>query len=223
MIAASNDIGAARLILQENILGGTCARVCPTETLCEQACVRNDQDHRPVNIGLLQRHAVDAAMAADKQFFTRKPDSGKRVAIVGAGPAGLACAHGLAREGHTITIFEALPKGGGLNEYGLAAYKMLDNFASREMQWLLDIGGIEIKFGQPLGVIVQLDQLRKDYDAVFVGVGLGLPNSLRIADEDLDGVIDSVDYIADLRQTDDLSKLPVGRRGGGDRRRYDCN
>ena len=151
MIKAGNNFGAARLILQENIIGGSCARVCPTETLCEEACVRNDQDHRPVSIGLLQRHAVDAAMAADKQFFSRLPDTGKRVAIVGAGPASLACAHGLARQGHSVSIYEAREKSGGLNEFGLAAYKMLDDFAHREIEYIVAIGGIDIRYGQRLG------------------------------------------------------------------------
>ena len=219
MIQAGNDIGAARLILQENIIGGSCARVCPTEELCEQACVRNDQDHRPVEIGLLQRHAVDAAMAADKQFFERAPDTGKRVAIVGAGPASLSCAHGLARHGHSVTIFEAKQKGGGLNEYGLAAYKMLDDFANREINYILAIGNIEIRYGQRLGDNVDLASLHNDFDAVFLGIGLGSVNNLGLENETVDGVMNAVDYIAQLRQSENLADLPVGKRvvviGGG--------
>ena len=219
MIKAGNNFGAARLILQENIIGGSCARVCPTETLCEQACVRNDQDQRAVSIGLLQRHAVDAAISADKQFFQRQLDSGKRVAIVGAGPASLACAHGLARQGHSITIFEAHEKSGGLNEYGLAAYKMLDNFASREIEYILAIGGIDIRYGQRMGTDFDLASLQQNYDAVFLGMGLGGVNNLDLADEDADGVMNAVDYIARLRQSENLAELPVGRRvvviGGG--------
>jgi len=172
MISTENNIGAARLILEENILGGSCARVCPTETLCEQSCVRNDQDQRPVSIGLLQRHAVDAAMAADKQFFERAADTGKRIAIVGAGPASLSCAHGLACKGHSVTILEACEKNGGLNEYGLAAYKMLDDFASREIEYILAIGNIDIRYGQRLGADFDLVDLQSDYDAVFLGIGL---------------------------------------------------
>jgi dihydropyrimidine dehydrogenase (NAD+) subunit PreT len=219
MIQAGNDIGAARLILQENIIGGSCARVCPTEDLCEQACVRNDQDHRPVEIGLLQRHAVDAAMAADKQFFERAADTGKRIAIVGAGPASLSCAHGLARHGHSVTIFEAKQKGGGLNEYGLAAYKMLDDFASREINYILAIGNIEIRYGQRLGDNVDLASLHNDYDAIFLGVGLGSVNNLGLENETVDGVMNAVDYIEQLRQSENLADLPVGKRvvviGGG--------
>ncbi len=219
MIKAGNNFGAARLILQENIIGGSCARVCPTETLCEEACVRNDQDQRPVSIGLLQRHAVDAAISAGKQFFQREPDSGKRVAIVGAGPASLACAHGLARQGHAVTIFEAREKGGGLNEYGLAAYKMLDNFASHEIEYIVAIGGIDIRYGQRLGDDFDLAGLHRDYDAVFLGMGLGGVNDLGLADEEVDGVMNAVDYIARLRQSENLADLPVGQRvvviGGG--------
>ena len=219
MIKSGNNAGAARLILQENIIGGSCARVCPTETLCEQACVRNEQDHRPVSIGLLQRHAVDAVIDAGQQFFIRAPDTGKHVAIVGAGPAGLSCAHGLARHGHRVTIFEAREKSGGLNEYGLAAYKMLDNFASREIEYITAIGGIDIRYGQHLGEDFDTTSLLEEFDAVFLGMGLGGVNSLNLADEGADGVMSAVDYIAQIRQSGNLAELPVGRQvvviGGG--------
>ncbi len=219
MIKSGNNSGAARLILQENIIGGSCARVCPTETLCEQACVRNEQDHRPVSIGLLQRHAVDAAINAGQQFFSRAPDTGKRVAIVGAGPAGLSCAHGLARQGHQVTIIEAREKSGGLNEYGLAAYKMLDDFASREIEYIAAIGGIEIRYGQHLGDDFDTGSLLNEFDAIFLGMGLDGVNSLNLANEEVDGVMSAVDYISQIRQSGDLSELPVGRQvvviGGG--------
>ena len=114
-------------------MGGMCARVCPTETLCEEACVREAAEGKPVQIGLLQRHAVDAQMATGKTPFSRAAPTGKRVAIVGAGPAGLACAHALAVAGHEATIFEKREKSGGLNEYGVAAYKTPDDFAAREV------------------------------------------------------------------------------------------
>jgi dihydropyrimidine dehydrogenase (NAD+) subunit PreT len=120
-IAADNDRGAAETILSANILGGMCARVCPVETLCEEACVREHAEGKPVRIGLLQRHATDALIRTGEQPFTRAPSTGKRVAVVGAGPAGLSCAHRLAMLGHAVTLFEARPKLGGLNEYGIAA------------------------------------------------------------------------------------------------------
>ncbi len=219
-IATGNSLGAARTILEANIMGGMCARVCPTETLCEEACVREAAEGKPVRIGLLQRHAVDAQMATGKTPFARSAPTGKRVAVVGAGPAGLACAHALALEGHEVAIFEARAKSGGLNEYGIAAYKTPDDFAAREAAFILSIGGISVKHGLALGRDISLDALRRDYDAVFLGVGLGATNKLGLAGEgELANVIDAVDYIAELRQAKDLTKLPVGRRivviGGG--------
>ncbi len=219
-IAADNALGAARTILESNILGGMCARVCPTETLCEEACVREAAEGKPVRIGLLQRHAVDAQMATGKQPFARKLATGKRVAIVGAGPAGLACAHALAVSGHSPVIFERREKPGGLNEYGIAAYKTPEDFAAREVAFVLSIGGIEVRHGVALGRDFSLEDLRARYDAVFLSVGLPGVNKLGLPDEDkLANVVDAVDYIAELRQAKDLTKLAVGRRvvviGGG--------
>ena len=219
-IAADNRTGAAKTIFDANIMGGMCARVCPTETLCEEACVREAAEGKPVQIGLLQRYATDAVIDAGKSPFTRAAPTGKRVAIVGAGPAGLACAHTLAVAGVEATVFEARGKPGGLNEYGIAAYKTLDDFAAREAAFILSVGGIEAQYGVALGKHVTLDELRRDYDAVFLGLGLGATNKLGLPNEDdLENVVDAVDYIALLRQTEDKTTLPVGRRvvviGGG--------
>jgi dihydropyrimidine dehydrogenase (NAD+) subunit PreT len=219
-IADGNLRGSAQTILDSNPLGGMCARVCPTENLCEAVCVRNTQEDRPVAIGRLQRHAVDALLeSARPQIFTRAPSTGKKVAVVGAGPAGLACAYTLAREGHDVVVFDAKPKAGGLNEYGLASYKTPGNFAQREVQWLLDLGGIAIQNDWTLETPAQLAMLRQDFDAVFLGMGLSTTQPLGVAGENLQGVQDAVDFIAALRQTADLSTLPVGRRvvviGGG--------
>jgi glutamate synthase (NADPH/NADH) small chain len=141
------------------------------------------------------------------------------VAVVGAGPAGLACAHVLARLGHQVVVFDARPKAGGLNEYGLASYKTPDNFAQREVQWLLDIGGIEVRHGWKLETSAQLAALQQDYDALFLGMGLAATHQLNVPGESLAGVHDAVDFIAALRQSADLATLPVGRRvvviGGG--------
>ena len=219
-IADGNLRGAAHTILEANPLGGMCARVCPTEVLCEQACVRNKQEDKPVEIGQLQRYATDHLMAdPGKPLFTRAAPSGKRVAVVGAGPAGLACAHGLARLGHEVVLMDAQPKLGGLNEYGLATYKTVDDFAQKEVQWLLSIGGITVRHGTVLGREVHLHGLCADFDAVFLGLGLGGVNSIGIAEPQATGVRNAVDFIAELRQAQDLSQVPVGRRvvviGGG--------
>ena len=148
-IADDNIRGSAHAILSANPLGGMCARVCPTEVLCEQACVRNTLEDKPVEIGLLQRYATDAYFAKPgAPLFTRAPVTGRTVAIVGAGPAGLACAHGLARLGHHVVMFDGNPKPGGLNEYGLATYKTTGGFAQKEIDWLLSIGGIEVRSNQ---------------------------------------------------------------------------
>jgi glutamate synthase (NADPH/NADH) small chain len=218
-IQAGHPKSAAKTIFDQNIFGGMCARVCPTETLCEEVCVRNTAEGKPVKIGQLQRYATDAAMAGGKQAYARAKVTGKRVAVVGAGPAGLACAHRLAMHGHAVTVFERAKKSGGLNEYGIAAYKAVDHFAAREVDFILSIGGIEVKHGQTLGKKIKLDELRRDYDAVFLGVGLAGVNALGAKNEDVEGIADAITYIAGLRQARDLSKLPVGRRvvviGGG--------
>lgn len=218
-IAQDNLRGAAHTILESNPLGGMCARVCPTENLCEGSCVRLTKDEKPVEIGLLQRYATDAHMAKPgAPLFKRAAPTGKKVAVVGGGPAGLACAHGLARRGHDVTIYEARSKLGGLNEYGLATYKTAGNFAQKEIDWLLSIGGITAKTGQMLGRDITLDSLLAQHDAVFLGMGLAGVNALGVTEPQLKGLRDAVDFIAELRQTDPAA-MPVGRRvvviGGG--------
>lgn len=219
-IAQSNDRGAAEVILRANVLGGTCSRVCPTETLCEQACVRNAQDGRALNIAQLQRYATDHYFAAPgKPLFTRAASTGKRIAIVGAGPAGLTVAHHLALAGHEIDLFDARAKAGGLNEYGLARYKVADDFPAQEVAWLLSVGGITLHSGTVLGKHITLAQLRKEYDATFLGLGLAGVNALDSGAPEPHGVREAVEFIAELRQCNDLSQLPVGRSvvviGGG--------
>jgi dihydropyrimidine dehydrogenase (NAD+) subunit PreT len=218
-IRSDNLRGSAQTILQENIMGGMCARVCPTEVLCEEACVRNTHEDKPVEIGLLQRYATDPVIEDKVQLFTRAASTGKKVAVVGGGPAGLSCAHRLATLGHDVVIFNRDNKPGGLNEYGIAAYKAVNEFAQTEVDYILSIGGIELRNNQALGTDFELDELQENYDAVFLGIGLEQANQLGIEGEDLPGVVNAIHYIAELRQTPDMSTLPVGRDvvviGGG--------
>jgi dihydropyrimidine dehydrogenase (NAD+) subunit PreT len=218
-IATGNLRGAAVAILEENVMGGMCARVCPTEVLCEGACVRMAQEGRPVEIGALQRHATDWLFERRDQPFRRLPATGRHVAVVGAGPAGLSCAHRLATLGHEVTVFEARAKPGGLNEYGIAAYKAPDDVARREVDFILSVGGIRLECGRALGRDLRLTDLRRDFDAVFLGLGHNAVNALGVEGEGLEGVMAAVDFIADLRQACDKAAIPVGRRvvviGGG--------
>ena len=218
-ISTDRSEAAAKTILDMNILGGMCARVCPTEVLCEQACVREVSEGKPVEIGRLQRHATDRLMAKNIHPFNRAAATGKKVAVVGAGPAGLSCAHRLALKGIDVTIYDARSKAGGLNEYGIAAYKSTNDFAAKEVAWLLSIGGITIENNKTLGVDMTLDGLSSDFDAVFLSVGLGGVNALSMSSEDDTCMSDAVGFIETLRQTTDLASIPIGRNvvviGGG--------
>jgi glutamate synthase (NADPH/NADH) small chain len=218
-IATGNLAGAAKTILEANIFGGSCARVCPTEILCERACVRTAEEGNPVDIGALQRVATDWQMGQGTQPFSRAAATGNKIAVIGAGPAGLSCAHALSLRGHEVTVYDAKPKPGGLNEYGIAAYKMADDFAAREVAFLLRIGGIILEYEKRLWENLQLADLQTEYDAVFLALGLAGANRLGVPGEDLPGVRDAIDFIAELRQTADKSTLKPGRRviviGGG--------
>ena len=218
-IATGTPDAAAKTILSQNIMGGMCARVCPTETLCEEACVRELAEGKPVLIGQLQRYATDHLQEQGVHPFERGAATGKKVAVVGAGPAGLSAAHRLAMMGHEVVVHDARPKPGGLNEYGIATYKTPDGFAQGEVDWLLKIGGITLQHDAKLGQGITLQGLRDAYDAVFLGIGLGGVNALGAEGEDKGGVTDAVDFIADLRQASDLATVPIGRDvvviGGG--------
>ncbi|KIN75048.1 NADPH-dependent glutamate synthase beta chain and related oxidoreductase [Sulfitobacter noctilucae] len=218
-IATGTPDAAAKTILSQNIMGGMCARVCPTETLCEEVCVREVAEGKPVLIGQLQRYATDHLQEQGVHPFSRAAATGKTVAVVGAGPAGLACAHRLAMLGNDVVVLEAADKPGGLNEFGIATYKTTGGFAQAEVEWLLQIGGIKMQYNAALGRDMTLAQLQTDYDAVFLGMGLGAVNALGTEGEDKSGVTDAVDFIADLRQASDVAAVPIGRDvvviGGG--------
>ncbi|MEH6475614.1 MAG: NAD(P)-dependent oxidoreductase [Sneathiella sp.] len=218
-IQTGNYRGSAIDILSENIMGGACSRVCPTEILCEEVCVRMSQEEKPVAIGKLQRFATDWLMDTGEQPFARAASTGKTVAVVGAGPAGLSAAHRLAMLGHDVEVFEAREKSGGLNEYGIAAYKLPHGIAQEEVDFILSIGGITVHNGKALGSNISLAELHEKYDAVFVGSGLSAVRALGFENEGLTGVYNAVDYIADLRQSETKTDLAVGRKvvviGGG--------
>lgn len=169
-ISTDNVKGSAHTIFVSNIMGAGCSRVCPVEKLCEGACVYNLLEEPPIPIARLQRYSTEQAMEKKWKLFERKPATGKKVAIVGAGPAGLSCAHVLSREGIDVTIYEKESKGGGLMTYGIAAYKVTPQFCEDEVNYIISVGGIEIKYSQALGKDVSLAELQKNYDAVYLGI-----------------------------------------------------
>lgn len=208
-ITTDNIKGSAHTIFESNIMGAGCSKVCPVEKLCEGSCVFNLLNEPPIPIAKLQRYSTEMAMEKNWQLFERKPSVGKRVAIVGAGPAGLSCAHVLAREGVDVTIYEKESKGGGLMTYGIAAYKVTPQFCEDEVNYITSIGGIEIKYNQELGKDITLSQLKKEYDAVFLGIGVGVARQLDIPGEKLEGVVDAIQFIYDIRSKG-YPAVPVG-------------
>lgn len=208
-IATGNLKGSARVILGANPMGHSCARACPVEVLCEGACVLNDRDEQPIKIALLQRHATDYALEHELTLFQPGTPTGKTVAIVGAGPAGLSCAQDLRRWGHAVTVFEAKEQPGGLNTYGIAEYKLRPDVALAEVQMILDLG-VTLHTGVAVGRDVGFDQLEREFDAVFVGVGLGATRRLGIPGEDLPGVHEALEFIEHLK-THPYAETSVGR------------
>lgn len=208
-ITTDNIKGSAHTIFVSNIFGGGCSRVCPVEKLCEGACVYNLLHEQPIEIARLQRWSTQPAIENKWKLFDRKESNGKKVAIVGAGPAGLSCAHVLSREGIDVTVFEKESKGGGLMTYGIAAYKVTPQFCEEEVDFIKSLGGINIKYDHSLGKDITLADLQKDYDAVYLGMGVGLANQLNIAGEDLEGVEDAISFIYDVR-TKGYPNVPVG-------------
>jgi dihydropyrimidine dehydrogenase (NAD+) subunit PreT len=217
-IATDNVAGAARTILEANVLGASCARVCPTQVLCEGACVMLDLEKEPIQIGRLQRYATDhVADRGIQVLHAPATRSGGRVAVIGAGPAGLGCAAELARLGHTVTVFDKRPAAGGLNTYGIAYYKMRPEVSLDEVR-MIERLGVEFRTGVEVGRDVQAADLDRDFDAIFIGIGLGGANRLGIPGENLPEVVDALDFIEWIH-TRPLADVPVGRRvavlGGG--------
>ncbi len=198
-IATGNLDGSARTIFDSNILGTSCARVCPVETLCAGACVYNQLGHPAIQIGRLQRHVTDLAVEAGTQFFEAGASTGKKVALIGAGPASLACAHELRRLGHSPVIFEKRQELGGLNTFGVAPHKMKAETSLQEVEWILGIGGIEVRTGVEIGNGLALQQLERDFDAVFLGMGLGPDTPMAVPGADLPGVVGAVAWIEEVK------------------------
>ena len=219
-ISTDNVKGSAHTIFSSNIFGAGCSKVCPVEKLCEGACVYNLLEEEPIQIARLQQYSTGIAMEKKWQLFERKTleefplgdgrvARGPRVAVVGAGPAGLSCAHSLSREGIDVTIFEKEAKGGGLMTYGIAAYKVTPQFCEDEVNYITALGGIEIKYNQELGKNITLADLQQDYDAVYLGIGVGIARNLDIPGEQLEGVVDAIGFIYDIRDKG-YSSVPVG-------------
>jgi dihydropyrimidine dehydrogenase (NAD+) subunit PreT len=215
-ITTDNIKGSAHTIFISNIFGGGCSRVCPVEKLCEGSCVYNLLHEKPIEIAKLQRWSTEPAIENKWKLFERKIPvnsplgvGGKKVAIVGAGPAGLSCAHVLSREGIDVTVFEKESKGGGLMTFGIAAYKITPSFCEDEIDFITSLGGIDIKYEHSLGKDITLADLKKNYDAVYLGIGVGLANQLHIPGEELEGVEDAISFIYDVRSKG-YPNVPVG-------------
>ncbi len=208
-IATENTRGSARVILESNFLGSTCARVCPVQELCEGACVLGS-DHKPIEIGRLQRYATDYVLTRKLDLFKPGKPTGKKIVIIGAGPAGLSCAAELAKLGHGVTVLEKKDLAGGLSTYGIVVFREPVEISLAEVEMVKRLG-VEIKTGVTVGIDIQIADLERDYDAIFIGTGLGNVPKLGIAGEDLGGVVDGIDFI-ELTKTNPYSSIPVGKK-----------
>ena len=210
-ITTGNLVGSARAILTANVLGGSCARVCPTEVLCEGACVVLDLEGDPVKIGRLQRHATDHVTKHGIEVLSApREKNGHRIAVLGAGPSGLGCAAELAQLGYQVTVFDKRKSGGGLNTHGIAYYKMRPEVSLEEVRMIENLG-VEFRFETEIGKDLTIEEIQRDYDAIFLGLGLGHVHRLGIPGEDLPEVIDALEFIEWIHSRP-LHEIPVGRR-----------
>lgn len=205
-IANGNTMGAARTILDANILGASCSRACPVDVLCEGACVMHRYNKEPIQIGLLQRHAMETMHASGAPLpFAVPEETGKRVALIGGGPASLACAAELRKRGIAATIFDGRKMPGGLNTYGIAEYKLPIRIALEEVEMLTALG-VEFRYNEWIDA-ARLGELEREYDAVFLGMGLGQIHRLGLEDEQKTGVTDALELIAGYK-TGSLTTMP---------------
>ena len=209
-ISTGNPRGSARVILEANILGQSCGRVCPTEVLCEGACVMVEKGAKPIEIGRLQRYSVDYVLDRKVQLFRAGEPNGKRVACIGSGPASLACAAELAKMGYGVTIFDRHEFPGGLNTYGIAAYKTRAKDSLREVDMVRALG-VEFRQNTAIGRDVSFAQLEKDFDAIFIGMGLGETGDLALPGENLVGVRGALEFIEETK-LGSFAQVQVGRR-----------
>lgn len=196
-IASNNMKGSARVIMESNPVGASCARVCPTIELCEGACVLNSEE-KPIQIGHLQRYATDWLRESNVKLFTPKPANGKKIAIIGSGPAGLSAARELALLGYSVTIYEADEKAGGLNYYGIVSFRLPQDVVEWEVQQVQNLG-VEIKTNTKIGEDVLVDDLLANFDRIIVAVGMGKVPMLGIEGEDLEGVYDAIDFVKESK------------------------
>jgi dihydropyrimidine dehydrogenase (NAD+) subunit PreT len=209
-IATNNLRGSARVILEANILGESCGRVCPTEALCEGACVMHEKAERPIEIGRLQRYSVNFVLEKHLQLFRAGAPNGKRVACVGSGPASLACAAELAKLGYAITIFDRNELAGGLNTYGIAAYKSRASDALREIEFIRQLG-VDFRQKMEVGRDISFPEIEGQFDAIFIGLGLGDTSELRLPGEELRGVFGALEFIEQTKRKS-FHEVEVGRR-----------
>ncbi|MFU8811735.1 MAG: FAD-dependent oxidoreductase [Balneolaceae bacterium] len=207
-IHTGNAEGAAKTIFDQNWFGNACGKICPTGVLCEGACVYNHQDVKPIDIGRLQTYATNKVIDSGKQMYSPGEDNGRKIAVIGAGPAGISCACELRTMGYTVDIFEAKDKPSGLTVYGTAPYKITNEEVLEEMDYLQEQLGYNIHYNSAITTKEQIKELENSYDAIFLGVGIGPTAKLDIPGIDKENVVGAVEFIEELRMKQHKMHVP---------------